>query len=303
MANTLTNVTSTMVQDEVLPALQIGLLPIQACSVGVDLSGTKGVGDAVRVPIASSRTGAAYAGNWETGDSTVTTQSVTLAVPDFAAWYVDPYQEGMPTIERFLAQGREAAYGVAKKVLQDVLANFVAANINDVADTDKKVITAANYDVDDQADLWELLKGKGVDGQVSAIHNIAYATSLLKDAALQDRSASGSSMLQTGELPPIFGARQFYTDAFPSAVTTENTTVIYTGKTTAAVGFAAPNPDILQAETDAGVNIIQVTDPVTGIPLTWRTWVNTATGFYWGAVYVMKGDAFLQNAAVRVVSA
>lgn len=303
MANTLTNVTATMVQDEVLPALKLGLLPLNAFSVSVDTSGTKGVGDAIRVPIASGRSAATYSGSWETGDTTVATKSVTLAAPTFAAWYVDPYQEGMPTIERFLASGRECAYGVAKSVMQNVLAFFVDANIGNTDTTDEITVTAANYDVDDQATLWGMLKAKGVTGPVSAIHTLDYATALLKDNALQDRSASGSDVLQTGELPPILGARQFYTDAFPTAVTNQNTQVIYTGKQSAGIGFAMPNPDILAGEEEAGVVIRTVQDPETGIPLVWRTWTNTATGFYWGAVYTMHGQAFLQDAAVKIVSA
>ncbi|GEM_PF-7037314 len=302
MANTLTNVSSEMVQDEILPALKLGLIPLGAVSWDVDTTGTKGVGDKVKVGIVGSRTAAPLGASFESGDSTVSTQEVALEVPTVASWYVDPYREGLPTIERFLKQGREAAYAVAKLVLQDTLGLYVGANIGAVANTDTLVVSKANYDSDNQATLWEMLKGKGVTGPVSAIHSIGYTASLFKDVDLKDRSASGSDVLQTGELPAILGARQFYTDAFPSAVTTENTEVIYTGRSTAGVAFAAPNPEILEQENQAGVRNITVIDPETGIPLTYRTWVNTSTGHYWGAVYVMKGQAFIQNAAVRVIN-
>jgi hypothetical protein len=302
MGNTLTNVTETMVQDEVLPALKLGLTPINAFSI--KLTDTpKAKDDVVRVPIVSSRSAATYSSTWETGDSTTATKSVTMEAPTFAAWHVDPNTEGIPTAERFLAQGRECAYAVAKQVVQDVLELFVASNINDVEDTDKRVVTAANYSVDDQVQLWGLLKGKGVTGPISAIHTVDYMTNLLTDNMIQDRSASGSNVMTTGEMPPILGARQFYTDAFPTAVTSENTGVIYTGKETAAVAMTVPAEVEAGLEQASGVRIMQITDPDTGLSMVWRTWVNSATGYYWGAVYVMKGQAFLQNAAVRAVSA
>lgn len=302
MSNTLTNVDEQMVQDEVLPALKLGLAPINAFSIGVSKT-PKGVGDIVKVNVASAKSAATYTGTFATGDSSVTSTDVTLLAPKFSSWHVNPHLEGMPTAQRFLAQGREAAYAVAKSVLQAVLGNLVASNIGDVADTDKKVVTAANYDVDDQADLWQLIKTKKVAGGISAIHNIAYAAALLKDAALQDRSASGSSMLMTGELPPVLGANQYYTDAFPSAVTSENTGVIYTGTETVAAAFAMPNSVEEGLENAAGVRIIQMTDPDTGIPLVWRTWVDSNTGVYWGTVFTMFGHSFLRNSAVRIVSA
>ncbi len=303
MANTLTTISQSMLQDEVLSALQLGLNPLKAFSFAPQEKPLS-VGDSCIVPVISSMTAGSYSTTFESGDSTITGTSVTIAAPVFRSWHVNPHTEGIPTAERFLASGREAAYAVAKKVVQNVLDNFVAANIGDVADTDKKVITAANYDVDDQADMLELLAGKGVDGGVSAIHNIAYATALRKDSGLQDASAYGSDQLiRTGELPPIFGVGQYYTDAFSSTLTGENTTVIFTGKSTAAIAVGAYNNLDEGMESAAGVRNEVITDPDTGLSLTWRTWVNTADGVYWGSVYVASGDAFIQDAAVRVVSA
>ena len=303
MANTLTTITADMVQDEVLPALKQALIPLNAFSFETSDS-PKNVGDSVTVGVASVKTAGTYSSTFERGDSTVVGTDVTLAAPTFSSWYVNPNLEAASSAERFLAQGREAAYAVGKSVLQSVLAKFVAANIGDVADTDKKVITAANYDADDQADLLELLATKGVTEGISAIHTNAYITGLRKDAAIQDASAYGSAaMIQTGEVPPIFGVRQYYTNALPSAVTSENTGVIFTGRQTAAVAMAVPNQVEEGLEQASGVRIEQITDPDTGLSMVWRTWYNSATGAYWGSVYAMHGESFLQDAAVRVVSA
>jgi hypothetical protein len=301
MANTLTNLTETMVQDEVLPALKLGLNPLNAFSFKAS-DGGMAVGDVVAVPVATAKTAASYTSTYESGNSTVVATDVTMAAPVFSSWFVNPALEAMPTAERFLAEGREAAYAVAKILVLGVLANFVEANIGS-ATTDETVVTAANYDYTAQTALWGQLKVKGVNEGISAIHTIPYAASLLDDSRLTDLSASGSSVLQSGELPPILGVKQYYTDAFPTAVTSENTGVIYTGKSTAAVATAVPNDVVAGLEGASGVRIIQVTDPDTGISLIYRTWVNSGTGVYWGSVLAMYGTSFIQDAAVRAVSA
>ncbi len=301
MANTLTNLTNEMVQDEVLPALKLGLNPLNAFSFQTS-NEMKATGDVVRVPIATAKSAATYGGTYQTGDSTTVGKDVTLLAPVISSWYVDPALEAMPTAERFLAEGVEAAYAVSKNVVQAVLANFVEANIGATA-ADEVVVTAANYDYSAQTELWGLLKAKGVNSAISAIHTIPYAASLIDDSRLTDQSASGSNLLQSGELPPILGVNQYYTDAFPTAVTAQNTGVIYTGKTTAAIATAMPNVLDQGLENAAGVRMMGVTDPDTGLSLGWRTWVDSATGYYWGSVVIMYGTSFIQDAAVRAVSA
>lgn len=300
MANTNTNISKELIQVEILPALQLGLVPLDVMSFKSVADKPLYYGDTVRVPVTSARTAGTFAGNWETGDSTTTGTDVTIGKPIFTAAYIDPTEE-MPTASRLLALAKECAYGTAKKVLQDVLALYVEANIGSGAG-DESVILASAYDTDDQADMRKKLWDKGVQSNIAAIHDLSYATSLFKDAALKDKSASGSSILQTGELPPILGMRQLYTDAFPTAVTNQNTGVIFTGPTTAAVAMGVPG-DPTGLEGPAGIRTTVATDPDTGLSLSFRQWVNSATGFHWVSVYVMKGQSFIQDAAVRVVSA
>jgi len=302
MANTLTNVTQAMLEDEVLAPLRLDRNPINAFSYGVE-DKVKAVGDTVKVNILSKKTAKTYAGTFATGDGNTTTSTdVTLAAPEMSDFYVNPLLEGIPTTERFMAEAKDAAKAVVDKVVADCLGLFLAANIGDTA-ADKNVVTAANYDTDDQADLWALLAAKGVAGQRSALHNISYASSLMKDSALTDRSASGSDLITSGELPPVLGARQFYTDLFPSAITAQNTGVIYTGTETIAIGFADPMEVISGLENAAGVRVFKLVDEATGIPLIYRQWVDSNTGIYHGAVFAMYGLSFLRDTAVRIVSA
>ena len=302
MANTLTTISQSMLQDAVLPALKLGLSPLNAMSF-VTPDKPLSYGDSVIVPVVTAKSAGTYSTTFESGNTTVVGSAVTIGAPTFSSWFVNPHIEGIPTAERFLAQGKEAAYAVAKVVVQDVLALYVEANVGSTS-ADEKVVLAANYDVDVQADMLKLLMDKGVSSGVSAIHTTAYAASLRKDAALQDASAYGNNgLISTGELPPIFGVRQYYTNAFPTAVTNQNTQVIFTAKETAAIAIGAYNNLDQGLETAAGVRNMVVSDPDTGLSMTWRTWVNSATGEYWGSVYVAYGVKFIQDAAVRVVSA
>ena len=302
MANTITTMSSTMIGDTILPALQLAVTPLDAFSLEVSDS-PKFVGDKVSVNVATAKTAGTYATTFASGNSTTVGTAVTMLAPTFSSWFVNPNLEASATPERFLSQGVEAVKAVAKSIYQDVLALAVTANIGDTDTTDSIDVAAADYDADDQATLWGMLKTKGVSGPVSAIHNIAYATNILKDAKLTDKSASGSDVLQTGELPSILGVRQFYTDAFPTALTSENTGVLYAGKELAAIALAVPQQVEDGLENACGVRIEQITDPASGLSFVWRTWMDANTGVYWGSVYVMHGQSFIQNAAVRVLSA
>ena len=64
MANTLTTVTESMLQDEVLPALKLGLSPLNAMSLQIAESPVS-VGDSVTVPIVSAKTAGAYSTTFE----------------------------------------------------------------------------------------------------------------------------------------------------------------------------------------------------------------------------------------------
>ena len=106
----------------------------------------------------------------------------------------------------------------------------------------------------------------------------------------------------TGEFgSPIAGMRIFYTDAFPTAVTNENTEVIVTGPTTAAIAMGAAG-DPTGLENAAGLRQEIIRDPETGLSFTYREWVNTATGFHWGAIAMMYGTAFCTNAVPYIIA-
>ena len=302
MPNVLTNMSPTIIHDEVLPALKLGLLPLSAFSVDFT-DEPLAVGDVKRVGIATAREAGELGASFEDGDTTVASTAITVATPRSCSWHVDPKREAFPTMERWLAQARECTYALAKDILQIPLALFVTANIGNSDGADAKTVEAAAYDVDDQTDQWGMLKTKKVAGNISAIHNIAYATAIRKDAALKDKSASGSDMLTTGEMPPVMGMRQFYTDAFPTALTNENTGVVFTGTETVAGIVGGGHVPVDGLEGAAGVREFVVSDPDTGLSMLYRQWVNTAKGEYWGAVYAFTGFAFLRDSATRILHA
>ena len=303
MGNTSTSITQSMLMEEVLPALKLGLLPLSTMSMRAVADKPLVVGDSVTVPIVTAKSAGTYATTFESGDSTVTGTAVTIAAPTFSSWYVNPQLDGMPTAERFLAQGREAAYAVAKSVVQAVLALYVKANTGDTS-SDKLIVSTANFDSDTYADAIALLNAKGVTGSVSAIMNMAYAATMMKDTSLKNASAyGGNQLITTGELPPVLGIRSIFTDAFPSAITAENTGVIFTNPESVAIAIGSTDADPMGMDAAAGVMTQRIVDPDTGLSFNWRTWMNTGTGAYWGAVYVATGVSFLRKACVRVVSA
>ena len=303
MSNTLTTMSATLIGDEILPALKLGLSPLNAMSFETP-DKELAVGDIVQVGVVSAKTATTYTSTFESGNSTTTGTSVTMLAPTFSAWFVNPNLEAAPTPERFLAQGKEAAYAVAKSVMQAVLGVFITSNISNTANTDKIVVTAANFDADDYADQIKMCRTKGVSGGISAILDLSYAAAMQKDNAIQNASAYGNAgVIQTGELPAVLGVPSYYTDAFPTALTNENTGVIFTGKTTCAVAVGAPAKLDPAGDREAGIREVMVTDPGSGLSMVWRTWVNSATGEYWGAVYASYGFSFIQDAATRVLSA
>jgi len=98
MANTNTNISKALIQDEILPALQLGLIPINAISFKAVADKPLFYNDTVRVPVMTARTGGTFAGNWETGDSTTTGKDVTIGKPTFASGYIDPTGTGRSRI-------------------------------------------------------------------------------------------------------------------------------------------------------------------------------------------------------------
>jgi hypothetical protein len=304
MGNSNTNINEDILVEEILPALKLGLLPINAISMEAVVDRNLYYGDTAIVDVVSAAAAAGtYATTFATGDSAATGVSVTIGAPAFASWHINPHLEGQPTVARFLAHGREKAYALAKKVVQDVLALYTAKNLGDTA-SDVLIVSTPNYDSDVFADARGLLLNKGVGGPVTAIHNIAYATRLMKDSDIKNADKAGSNqLLSTGELPPILGIRSMYTDVFPAAITAENTGVIFTARDAVAVAIGASGVDPSGMEAQSGVQTIVVTDPDTGIRFNWRTWVDANTGIHWGSVYLSYGVSFLRAAAVRVKSA
>jgi hypothetical protein len=131
-----------------------------------------------------------------------------------------------------------------------------------------------------------------------------YIAAIEKDAAIKNASAyGGNQLITTGELPPVLGTTPYFTDAFPTAISAENTGVIFTTPQTVAVAIGAAGVDPSGTEGMSGVRTVVVTDPDTGLSFNWRTWVEANTGIHWGSVYLACGVEFLRKSAVRVVSA
>ena len=84
MATTLTSISQSMLQDEVLPALKLGLLPVNAFSFAPQEKPLS-KGDSVIVPVVSAKTAGTYTSTFESGNSTTVGSSVTIGAPEFSS--------------------------------------------------------------------------------------------------------------------------------------------------------------------------------------------------------------------------
>ena len=92
------------------------------------------------------------------------------------------------------------------------------------------------------------------------------------------------------------------TNAFPTALTNENTGAIVVVPSAIALAIRPVAPQ--EGAAQAGLRYATATDPETGLTLGYREFYNTATGAKWAGFECLYGATAVQTAgAVRVVSA
>ena len=299
MSNTLTNVTPSMIADTFIPALRLSLLPINAISTEIREEPLD-QGDIVKVPLMGARTATTYSTTYETGDSVVTSTSCTVTNA-MASWYLSP-AEANYNPGRFLAQGVDATKSVGYAVIQALIELYTEANVGSGASYEIDT-SAANFDSDDVADALALANALGVQ-EAELVLLPAYYGALRKDNALHYADAYGSNVLiTTGKVPTVHGCPVHQMAAMATTPTSENTTGLLIPKQSAAIvlsPFGGKFPDL---ENAAGVRTEQIVDEESGISLTYRQWINSASGFVWGSVVVSYGVGYGQDGAIRIATA
>jgi hypothetical protein len=301
MSNTLTTVDPTLIAQEGLAAFKAALAPLRSLSFMPSPDPVSKYAT-INVPLITAMSAGDFAGDYESGDSTVSGKQVTLNQHKFRSFHITDVEHAKNPFDMMALRAREAAYSVAKAVFQSVSGLALAATYGNTAGTHKLVVAAASFDSDYVADLAGLLNdADSPEMGRSLILNNAYHLALSKDPALKNASASGSTEpLREGSTGRVAGFDIFRTNALPSAITSENTVGFGCVPSAIAVAMAPVQP-----MGDAPMlSLVQTVDDVSGIPLTYRQWYSPKTGAQWGAFECLFGAVAAQTAGLkRIVSA
>jgi len=300
MGNTLTNVDPTLIAQEGLQAFKAALAPIRSMSFMPSPQPLSKYAT-INVPLVTAMSAGDFSGDYETGDSTVTGRQVSLNQHKFRSFHITDVENVKNPFDMMMLRAREASYAVAKAVFQYVAGLATASTFGNTA-SDKITVASASFDSDYVSDLAGLLNDADSPEMGRAlILNNAYHLALGKDPAVKNASASGSTEpLREGSTGRIAGFDVFRTNALPSAITSENTVGFGCVPSAFAVAMAPVQP----ASITPVVNVVQVVDDETGIPLTYRQWYSAKTGATWGTFEALFGAVAAQTTGLkRIVSA
>ena len=292
MANTYSNINDIKIMQEGLESLKLGLTPLNVFTLDVG-SDPMTKNEYVYVPLATARTGAAYSNTYEDGNTTITGYSVQLATHAMAPWHITEAQAAKSTTNAFELSGKECGYALAAYVQNTVLNAITVAHFGSTEGTDELTFASTACDADKIAELrkvcvktnkWREI-GPGKLGAL--VLDGAYIQTLLSDPAIRDRSASAKDSLVSGQVGKLYGFDLFENNMVVSSTpgTGEN-----------LVGFAAQPGGLAVAVRPIqpfGGKALEfegiATDPDSGISMSYRRWVNTATGDMWGTFTVLMG--------------
>lgn len=305
MANSFTNINDAIIVQDAFPAFRDTLTAMSGFSTSFAAEASR-KGATINVPVASARTAASRAdgATYEVGTgNTIASVIVTLDQQYHVPWYVTDGEDAKTTVKIWEASAREATAALAKNIYQAGLAKFVKATYGDTA-SDKLVVAAASFDLDDLVDLDALLSAKGAVGQRTFLCTLAYGSALKKDNQIQDVSAFGSdSVIRSGLFGvSMYGVRAYETNAFPAGITggSELTGGILAVPSALAMGIRPVQP----LDTSKLLAFEIVSDPDTGLSFGYRRWYNETTGTMWGTVEALYGFIAAQTTgAVRVCTA
>lgn len=299
MANTLGGVNVAQIAEETLTYLSYSFYPLTA--MATDFSeDIKEKGESVTTRIVSSVAPSDLSNGYTPSDVTSTAVKVDLnnffgpviEFKDLEAtkagdpdWLKNQFME--PSVE-----------GLLDKVFQTVFA--VVTNTNFPSNS---VIAASNFDADDLADLGgELTKSKAPRKRRAAVLGVDWHTGVVKDSVVEDKSAFGDNQaIKEGVVSRVRGFNVYEYANIPNNGENLAGFVLHPS----AIAFAARAVvDPTETESSAPVQVENVVDPVTGVPLQFRHWYNPDAGAHrfsigvlWG---VKEGNA---NALRRIKSA
>ena len=290
MANTLGGINIAQISEQSLDYLSTQFHPLRAFSrdFSADISGA---GESVTTRVPSSMTASDLSTGYAATDVTSTAITVTLnQFKGYSMAFTDMEVSKAGNFDWlssvFLAPALEVTLdAVMDSLLALVLNSNFSAN---------EVITAANFDLDEVADLAaDLTNVKCPKSDRALVLPSAYYASLAKDNLVQDASAYGNAgPIQDNIVQKAHGFSIYEYTGIPA--NGENLAAIALHPS--ALCLAARQP---AAPADGSVQVSDIVDPSTGLPIQLRTWYDNTAGKHYLAMGVLYGVAKGNGAALK----
>jgi len=290
MANTLGGINIAQIAEQSLDYLSTQFHPLRAFArdFSTDISGA---GESVTTRVPASMTAVDLSSGYTAQD--VSSSAVTCTLNKFkghSAAYTDMEVSKAGNFDWlssvFLAPALEVTLDA---VMDDLLALVLNANYSA-----NEVITAANFDVDEVADLAsDLTIAKCPKSERALILPPSYYASIQKDAIVQDASSYGTPAgVQENAAQRVHGFNLYEYTGIPA--NGENLAAIALHPS--ALVLAARQP---AAPSDGSVQVADIQDPTTGLPIQLRTWYDNTAGKHYLSMGVLYGVAVGNAASLK----
>jgi len=292
MANTFNNggIFIDQIAEQSLDYLSTQFHPLRAFARDFS-SDISGAGESVSTRVPSSMTVSDLSTGYAATD--VTSTGITITLDKFKGYsmaFTDLEVSKAGNFDWlssiFLAPALEVTLDA---VMDDLLALVLNANFSA-----NEVITAANFDVDEVADLAaDLTTAKVPKSERALILPPSYYASIQKDAIVQDASSYGTPAgVQENAAQRVHGFNLYEYTGIPT--NSENLAAVALHPS--ALCLAARQP---AAPSDGSVSVADITDPSTGLPIQLRTWYDNTAGKHYLSMGVLYGVAKGNGAALK----
>ena len=216
MANNITGINDDILSKAVLDGFVSGITPLTAFTTSFSNEAVK-KGDKVSVPrvgvqdsAAAKTTHAAYT----IQDSDSDAVEITLGQPVYVSSGLDDVEIASSSVLTLEMYGKQKGFQLAKKIMQDILSKVTNTNFGAAVHTG----LAANFDADDVVDIRTACSQADMPEEMRAlILGPTYVGNLLKDNAIQNNSAFGSSTpIRDGSIGRLVGFDVFESNLIPS---------------------------------------------------------------------------------------
>lgn len=291
MSNTLGGVNLAQIAEETLDTLLQEFVPVGAFTTNFN-SDVAMKGESVTTRIVTAVDAMDLSSGYGTNDTTVTTaKTITLNtfyghVMAFTDAEVSKAGDLNWLREMFIGPAVEAT---VEKVMDDLLALVTTTNFTNALSP----IAVGSFDADDLADAAATMTTAKIPkrGRFFMVNPSFYAA-LAKDNAIQAAYAyGGSEAIRDNRVPRVHGFDIYEYGDIP----TNNQFLVGLGGSRQGLLIAARQP---ATPSDPGLEVVNVADSVTGLPLQFRRWYDPTAGEYKMSVGLLYGVAVGNAAAV-----